>query len=197
MFPNIATDPTQVDDLKSSTCPRVNTPTFTPDLPAEVAVASCNCIGSGDDLYPDLPRGLAFGRSGGVAADGRLTGGFFFFFHCSRGLAHDARKKLVRCSMVAATCRSVKRTTQNLPRHVARVHVPTCPISCLCDHSQRRVVRSNAFEAPKYRPAVSFCDRCDSQAGVACQHAWSHVDARLHTFTAAPDAATTTWLPFV
>lgn len=55
-----------------------------------------NCIGSGDDLYPDLPRGLAFGRSGGVAIGGSLTGGFFHFFHCCRGLARDVRKRVTR-----------------------------------------------------------------------------------------------------
>lgn len=32
-------------------------------------------------------RGLAFGRSGRVGVDGRLTGGAFFpLFHCSLGL---------------------------------------------------------------------------------------------------------------
>lgn len=37
-----------------------------------------------DDLYP--ASGLAFGRAGGVGADGRLTGVLFLFFITVRGL---------------------------------------------------------------------------------------------------------------
>ncbi|KAI1495311.1 hypothetical protein F5X96DRAFT_613021 [Biscogniauxia mediterranea] len=57
---------------------------FTLDLSARMAVglpfvAPC-CIESGDDLDPDLVRGLAFGRAAGVGDGGRLTGLLFLSF---------------------------------------------------------------------------------------------------------------------
>jgi hypothetical protein len=50
------------------------------ELSAKMAVAgsSGDCIESGDDLDPVLWS--AFGRTGWVGVDGRLTGTFFFLF---------------------------------------------------------------------------------------------------------------------
>lgn len=44
-----------------------------------------------------ISRGLAFGRSGRVGADGSLTGGVFFFsFHCPPELVSGREEKFSR-----------------------------------------------------------------------------------------------------
>ena len=95
MFPKGATDPTRVDE------PYPRRPTVRTIYSRSACkgggrwLSGCDCIESGDDLYPEF-RGLAFGRLVGVGADGSLTGLHFanFFFiailgHICGGLGRE------------------------------------------------------------------------------------------------------------
>lgn len=68
MFPNIATDSTQVDDYKSSTPKSENTNSCPRSACKGGGTFSSEvcCIGGGDDLYPDFSRSCfrALGQGG-------------------------------------------------------------------------------------------------------------------------------------